>query len=55
MCDIERIELNEAFAAIPTSVAQELGLAEDIVNVVSMAPVTPMHSRAQWRHLRRCF
>jgi acetyl-CoA C-acetyltransferase len=32
-CDIERIEINEAFAAIPLVVAQELGLREDIINV----------------------
>ena len=31
--DIERIEINEAFAAIAITVAHELGLAEDIVNV----------------------
>jgi acetyl-CoA C-acetyltransferase len=31
--DIERIEINEAFAAVPLAVAQELGLPEDVVNV----------------------
>jgi acetyl-CoA C-acetyltransferase len=31
--DIERIEINEAFAAIAIAVMGELGLAEDIVNV----------------------
>jgi acetyl-CoA C-acetyltransferase len=31
--DIERIEINEAFAAIVIAVMQELGLPEDIVNV----------------------
>ena len=31
--DIERIEINEAFAAVPIAVARELGLPEDIVNV----------------------
>ncbi len=31
--DIERIEINEAFAAIAIAVQRELGLAEDIVNV----------------------
>ncbi len=31
--DIERIEINEAFAAIAVAVYRELGLAEDIVNV----------------------
>lgn len=31
--DIERIEINEAFAAIALAVTQELGLSEDIVNV----------------------
>lgn len=31
--DIERIEINEAFAAIAIALIRELGLAEDIVNV----------------------
>ncbi|MDE1569530.1 thiolase family protein [Aquabacter sp. P-9] len=31
--DLERIEINEAFAAVPLAVVQELGLPEDIVNV----------------------
>jgi acetyl-CoA C-acetyltransferase len=31
--DIERIEINEAFAAIVIAVTRELGLPEDIVNV----------------------
>jgi acetyl-CoA C-acetyltransferase len=31
--DIERIEINEAFAAIVLAVMRELGLPEDIVNV----------------------
>jgi acetyl-CoA C-acetyltransferase len=31
--DIERIEINEAFAAVPLAVARELGLPLDIVNV----------------------
>jgi acetyl-CoA C-acetyltransferase len=31
--DIERIEINEAFAAIAIAVAHELGLPEDVVNV----------------------
>lgn len=31
--DVERIEINEAFAAITLAVIRELGLAEDIVNV----------------------
>ena len=31
--NIERIEINEAFAAIVISVTRELGLPEDIVNV----------------------
>jgi acetyl-CoA C-acetyltransferase len=30
---VERIEINEAFAAIAIVVARELGLADDIVNV----------------------
>ncbi|MGC2408855.1 MAG: acetyl-CoA C-acyltransferase [Methyloceanibacter sp.] len=33
IADIERIEINEAFAAIVIAVMRELGLAEDIVNV----------------------
>ncbi len=31
--DIQRIEINEAFAAIAIAVAKDLGLSEDIVNV----------------------
>lgn len=31
--DIERMEINEAFAAVPLAVIKELGLPEDIVNV----------------------
>lgn len=31
--DVERIEINEAFAAIALAVIRELGLAEDVVNV----------------------
>jgi acetyl-CoA C-acetyltransferase len=31
--DVERIEINEAFAAIVLAVSRELGLAEDVVNV----------------------
>jgi acetyl-CoA C-acetyltransferase len=33
LADVERIEINEAFAAVPLAVAQELGLPADIVNV----------------------
>ena len=33
LSDLERIEINEAFAAVPLAVAQELGLPEDIINV----------------------
>jgi acetyl-CoA C-acetyltransferase len=33
MTDLERIEINEAFAAVPIAVAQELALPEDIINV----------------------
>jgi acetyl-CoA C-acetyltransferase len=32
IADIERIEINEAFAAVPLAVAKELGLPDDIVN-----------------------
>jgi len=31
--DVERIEINEAFAAVPLAVARELGLPEDVINV----------------------
>src|SRR5512139_3269341 len=31
--DVQRIEINEAFAAIAIAVAKDLGLPEDIVNV----------------------
>ena len=31
--DVERLEINEAFAAVPLAVIRELGLSEDIVNV----------------------
>jgi acetyl-CoA C-acetyltransferase len=33
MTALERIEINEAFAAVPLAVAQALGLPEDIINV----------------------
>lgn len=33
MSDLERVEINEAFAAIAIAVVRELGLPEDIVNV----------------------
>jgi acetyl-CoA C-acetyltransferase len=33
LADVERIEINEAFAAVPLAVAQELGLPEDVINV----------------------
>jgi acetyl-CoA C-acetyltransferase len=33
MGDVERIEINEAFAAVPIAVTRELGLQEEIVNV----------------------
>jgi acetyl-CoA C-acetyltransferase len=31
--DVDRVEINEAFAAIAIAVTRELGFAEDIVNV----------------------
>jgi acetyl-CoA C-acetyltransferase len=31
--DVERFEINEAFAAVPPAVARELGIAEDVINV----------------------
>jgi acetyl-CoA C-acetyltransferase len=33
IADIQRIEINEAFAAIAVAVTRELGLSEEIVNV----------------------
>jgi acetyl-CoA C-acetyltransferase len=33
LADIERVEINEAFAAVPLAVLRELGFPEDIVNV----------------------
>ncbi|MBN8968138.1 MAG: acetyl-CoA C-acetyltransferase [Rhizobiales bacterium] len=33
IADVQRVEINEAFAAIALAVTRELGLAEDIVNV----------------------
>ena len=33
LADIERMEINEAFAAVPVAVLRELGLPEEIVNV----------------------
>lgn len=33
LADVERIEINEAFAAVPLAVAKELGVADDIINV----------------------
>ena len=33
LADVERIEINEAFAAIALAVTRQLGLAEDVVNV----------------------
>jgi acetyl-CoA C-acetyltransferase len=33
LSDVDRVEINEAFAAVPMAVLRELGLPEDIVNV----------------------
>ena len=33
LSDVERFEINEAFAAVPLAIAQELGLPEDVTNV----------------------
>ena len=33
LADVERVEINEAFAAVPLAVLRELGLPEDLVNV----------------------
>ncbi|SDX89053.1 acetyl-CoA C-acetyltransferase [Albimonas donghaensis] len=32
LSDLERVEINEAYAAVPLAVMQELGLAEDVTN-----------------------
>ncbi len=41
--DLDRVEINEAFAVVPLTVAKELGLPEDIVNVEggAIATATP--------------
>jgi len=33
LADLERVEINEAFAVVPIAVSQQLGLPEDVVNV----------------------
>ena len=33
LSEVERFEINEAFAAVPLAIAQELGLPEDVINV----------------------
>jgi acetyl-CoA C-acetyltransferase len=33
LADLERVEINEAFAVVPITVSQQLGLPEDVVNV----------------------
>ena len=33
LADVERVEINEAFAAVPLAVAKELGMPEDMINV----------------------
>jgi acetyl-CoA C-acetyltransferase len=33
LADVERIEINEAFAAVPLAVAKELGIPQDVINV----------------------
>jgi acetyl-CoA C-acetyltransferase len=33
LADVDRVEINEAFAAVPIAVAQKLGLPDDIINV----------------------
>jgi acetyl-CoA C-acetyltransferase len=33
LADVERVEINEAFAAVPLAVLRELGLSESVVNV----------------------
>jgi acetyl-CoA C-acetyltransferase len=33
LSDVDRFEINEAFAAVPLAVMKELGLPEDIVNI----------------------
>jgi acetyl-CoA C-acetyltransferase len=33
LSDVERFEINEAFAAVPLAIAQELGLPADVINV----------------------
>src|SRR5262249_61662505 len=33
LSDVQRFEINEAFAAVPLAIAQELGLPDDVINV----------------------
>jgi acetyl-CoA C-acetyltransferase len=33
LADVERFEINEAFAVVPLAVAQQLGIDEELVNV----------------------
>ena len=33
LADLERVEINEAFAVVPIAVSQQLGLPEDVVNI----------------------
>jgi acetyl-CoA C-acetyltransferase len=33
LSDVDRFEINEAFAAVPLAIAKELGIPEDVINV----------------------
>ena len=48
--DVDRVEINEAFAAIAIAVTRELGFAEDVVNVEGGAIA---HGHPDRRHRRR--
>jgi acetyl-CoA C-acetyltransferase len=54
---VERVEINEAFAAIAIVVARELGFADDIVNVeggaVAQSPTVDKSDRSSGSGLRR--
>ena len=47
--DVDRVEINEAFAAIAIAVTRELGFAEDIVNVEGGAIAHGHPIGASWR------
>ena len=51
--DVQRVEINEAFAAIALACLRELGLAEDVVNVEGDRSRTATRSARPGRSSRR--